>query len=230
MRYAVMGTGIVGRTLAAKLDELGHEVTIGTRDVAATLARTGTDGMGNPPYSEWQPAHPTIALATFADAAAHGQTIICALNGQGALDAFRAAGAANLAGKPLIDVSNPLDFSAGGFPPRLVPVDTDSLGEQIQREFPDAKVVKSLNTMSSTVMIDPGLLAGDSNVFLCGDDAEAKKAAIAMLGEFGWSESSVLDLGGIEAARGAEMGTGFWLRIYAALGTGDFNFHIQRAR
>jgi len=227
MRYAILGTGSVGRTIAAKLSELGHEAT--TRDVAATLARAETDRMGNPPFSQWQAGHPAVELATFADATQNAQAVVCALNGLGTLEALRAAGAANLAGKLLIDISNPLDASAG-FPPRLVPVDTDSLGEQIQREFPDAKVVKTLNTMNATVMVDPGRLAGESTVFLSGDDADAKKAAAALLGEFGWSESSILDLGGIETARGAEMATGFWLRVYLALGTGDFNFHIQRGR
>jgi predicted dinucleotide-binding enzyme len=229
MRYAILGTGSVGRTIAAKLEELGHEVTIGTRDVDATMARASSDRMGNPPFSQWLAVHPTVRVATFADAAADSQAIICALNGLATLDALRAAGAPNLAGKLLIDISNPLDGSEG-FPPRLVPVDTDSLGEQIQREFPDAKVVKTLNTMNATIMVDPGRLAGESTVFLSGDDAEAKKAAAALLGEFGWSESSIIDLGGIETARGAEMATGFWLRVYVALGTGDFNFHIQRAR
>ncbi|HEU5334231.1 MAG TPA: NAD(P)-binding domain-containing protein [Actinocrinis sp.] len=229
MRYAILGTGSVGRTLAAKLSALGHEATVGTRDVEATLARTETDRMGNAPFPQWQAEHPAVGLATFAGAARTAQAVVCALNGLGALDALRAAGAANLAGKPLIDVSNPLDASAG-FPPRLVPVDTDSLGEQIQREFPDAKVVKTLNTMNAAVMVDPGRAGGASTVFLSGDDADAKKAVAALLGEFGWPQASILDLGGIETARGAEMATGFWVRVYAALGTGDFNFHIQRAR
>jgi len=229
MRYAILGTGSVGRTIAAKLSELGHEVTVGTRDVAATLARSETDRMGNPPFSQWRAERPAVRLATFADAAANAQAVVCALSGLATLDALRAAGAANLAGKLLIDISNPLDGSAG-FPPRLDPVDTDSLGEQIQREFPDAKVVKTLNTMTAAVMVDPGRLAGPSTVFLSGDDADAKKAAAALLGEFGWSGSSIIDLGGIETARGAEMATGFWLRVYVALGTGDFNFHIQRGR
>ncbi|MFE7761042.1 NADPH-dependent F420 reductase [Streptomyces sp. NPDC057438] len=157
MRYAVLGTGVVGRTIAGKLDSLGHEAVIGTRDPQATLARTEPDAYGNPPYSQWQAEHPQGCLATFADAAAHGEVVV---NTTAGVSSLQAAGAANLAGKLVIDIANPLDFSQG-MPPLPAPVNTDSLGERIQRAFPDAKVVKTLNTMNAQIMVDPARVPGE---------------------------------------------------------------------
>ncbi|MBC9713757.1 NAD(P)-binding domain-containing protein [Streptomyces sp. TRM66268-LWL] len=229
MRYAVLGTGSVGRTLAAKLDSLGHQVTIGTRDPGATLARTEPDSMGNEPFAKWQAEHGTVRLAAFADAAAGSETVVNTTSGMASLRALESAGAANLAGKVVIDVANPLDFSQG-FPPSLAPVDTDSLGEQIQRAFPGARVVKTLNTMTAAVMVDPARVPGEHSVFVSGEDAEAKAAVTALLTSFGWPASSVIDLGGIETARGTEMLLPLWLRLMGALGHADFNFHIAGAR
>src|SRR4051812_43767503 len=138
MRIAVLGTGTVGRTLAVRLAVVGHEVVVGTRDPDSTMARTDPDAMGNPPYSVWQADHPGIRLAPYAEAAAGAQLVVNATGGSGALDALGLAGEANLAGKVLLDVSNPLDFSRG-FPPSLFVSDTDSLAEQIQRAFPGAR-------------------------------------------------------------------------------------------
>ena len=141
----------------------------------ATIARTDADAMGNPPYSAWQAEHPAVRLAPFAEAAAFGELVVIATGGGGSLDALTQAGAENLAGKVLLDVSNPLDFSQG-FPPSLFVKDTDSLAEQIQRAFPDARVVKSLNTMTAAVMVDPGRVGGgDHSVFVSGNDPEAKR-------------------------------------------------------
>jgi predicted dinucleotide-binding enzyme len=228
MRFAVLGTGTVGRTVAAKLASLGHEVTIGTRDPQATLARTEPDAMGTPPFAQWHQGNPRIRLATFADAAAFADALVNATSGGGALDALRLAGADNLAGKLLLDIANPLDFSHG-MPPSLNPVNTDSLGEQIQRAFPDAKVVKTLNTMSAHIMVDPSQVSGEHNVFLSGDDDGAKKAATDLLLSLGWPAAGVLDLGDISTARGTEMLLPIWLRLYGSLGHADFNFHIQGA-
>src|SRR5512132_4325341 len=164
---------MVGQALADRLSGLGHDVTIGTRDPQATLARTDPDGMGNPPFSTWAGDHADVRLATLADAAASAQLVVNATNGAGALPALEQAGADNLAGKVLIDISNPLDFS-NGFPPSLFVKDTASLGEQIQRAFPQARVVKTLNTMTAALMVHPDLLGEDSSVFVSGDDAEAK--------------------------------------------------------
>jgi 8-hydroxy-5-deazaflavin:NADPH oxidoreductase len=140
MKVAVIGTGMVGQALAGRLAELGHDVTVGTRDVQATLARTTPDGMGNAPYSAWAAQHPQIRLAAFADAAASAELLVNATSGNVSIAALQAAGADNLAGKVLIDISNPLDFSKG-FPPSLFVKDTDSLGEQIQAAFPRLRVV-----------------------------------------------------------------------------------------
>lgn len=229
MRYAVLGTGIVGRTIATKLASLGHEVAIGTRDPQSTLARTEPDGMGNPPFAVWHADHTDVQLKPFAEAAAFGETVVNTTAGGAALAALDAAGRTNLVGKVIIDIANPLDFSAG-MPPTLDPVNTDSLGEQIQRDFPDAKVVKTLNTMSCPVMVEPARVAGPHNVFVSGEDTGAKKQVTELLVSFGWPESSVIDLGGIETARGTEMVLPIWLRLMGTLGHTDFNFHVQGAR
>ena len=226
MKIAVLGTGIVGRTIAGKLAELGHEVVVGTRDPAETLARTDSDAMGNPPFMTWSEAHPDVALATLADAAAGGELVVNATNGAGSIPALEAAGEDNLAGKVLIDTSNPLDFSQG-MPPSLFVCNTDSLGEQIQRRFPEARVVKTLNTTNTSLMVDPGQLAGgDHTVFVSGDDADAKAAATDLLRSFGWTD--VVDLGDITTARGAEMYLPLWLRMFGALGTPVFSIKAVR--
>ncbi|MDJ0347589.1 NAD(P)-binding domain-containing protein [Streptomyces sp. H10-C2] len=228
MRYAVLGTGAVGRAVADKLASLGHEVVVGTRDPQATLARTEPDGYGNPPFSQWQASHEQIRLETFADAAASADAVVNTTSGAGSLQALEAAGAENLAGKVLIDIANPLDFSQG-MPPSLNPVNTDSLGEQIQRAFPEVMVVKTLNTMNCQIMVDPARVAGEHTVFVSGDDTRAKKAVTELLISFGWPASSVIDLGDITTARGTEMLLPIWLRLWGALGNADFNFHIQGA-
>lgn len=226
MKIAVLGTGTVGPTLAGALAALGHEVVIGTRNPEATLARTEPGPMGAAPFAQWHAEHGRIGVATFADAAAGGEIIVNATNGGGSLDALTAAGATNLAGKVVMDVANPLDFSHG-MPPSLNPVNTDSLAEQIQRAFPEAKVVKTLNTMTASVMVDPARVAGgDHSVFVSGNDAEAKKTVTGILEGFGHQD--IIDLGDITTARGAEMILPIWLRIWGALGTGQFNFKIAR--
>ena len=153
MKIAVLGTGMVGQALAGRLDELGHDVTVGTRDVATTMARVEPDGMGNPAYAVWARSHPQVRLATFAEAAAGAGLIVNATNGTASIDVLAAAGHEHLAGKVLLDTANPLDFSAG-FPPTLFVKDTDSLGERIQRDFPELKVVKALNTMNAHLMVN----------------------------------------------------------------------------
>ncbi|MGW7410108.1 NADPH-dependent F420 reductase [Streptomyces sp. NPDC054833] len=229
MRYAVLGTGVVGQTIAGKLSSLGREVVIGTRDIEGTLGRTEPDAYGNPPVAQWLAQHPQVRLLSFADAAALGETLVNTTAGAASLQALEAAGRANLAGKILIDIANPLDFSAG-MPPSLNPVNTDSLGEQIQRAFPETKVVKTLNTMNAAVMVEPSRVAGAHNVFVSGDDTGAKKLVTELLTAFGWPEGSVIDLGDITTARGTEMLLPIWLRLWGALGHADFNFHIQGAR
>ncbi|BCW69571.1 NAD(P)-binding domain-containing protein [Arthrobacter sp. NicSoilB8] len=226
MKIAVLGTGMVGRTIAGALTGLGHDVVIGTRDPKATLARTEPDMMGTAPFAQWHAANPGVGVAAFADAAAGAELIVNATNGGGSLAALSAAGSGNLAGKVILDIANPLDFSHG-MPPTLNPVNTDSLGEQIQRAFPEARVVKALNTMNASVMVDPARVAGgDHSVFVSGNDADAKAAVTDLLKGFGHRD--VIDLGDITSARGPEMLLPIWLRLWGALGTGDFNFKIAR--
>jgi 8-hydroxy-5-deazaflavin:NADPH oxidoreductase len=226
MKIAVLGTGTVGRTLAAKLAELGHEVVVGTRDPESTMRRTEQDAVGNPPYPVWQADHPGIRLAPYAEAAAGGQLVVNATGGSGALDALGLAGEDNLAGKVLLDVSNPLDFSRG-FPPSLFVSDTDSLAEQIQRAFPGARVVKSLNTMTAALMVDPGRVGGgDHSAFVSGDDPDAKKTVVDLLASMGHTD--VIDLGDLSTARAAEMLLPVWVRLMGALGTPYLQFKIVR--
>jgi predicted dinucleotide-binding enzyme len=226
MRIGVLGTGMVGQAIAARLAELDHGVTLGTRDPATTLAREAADGYGNPPFKVWHTQHPGVKLGTFADAAAHGELVVNATAGAASLDALRLAGEANHAGKVLVDIANALDFSAG-MPPSLLVANTDSLGERIQRAFPDVKVVKALNTMTAPVMVSPGQLAGgDHTVFVCGDDPDAKGLVAGILRDFGWRD--VLDLGDLSAARATEMVLPIWLRLLGALRTPMFNLKVVR--
>ena len=214
MRIGVLGTGVVGTTIGSRLVGLGHEVMLGSRTADNEKALAWTEEVG-------------ATNGTFADAAAFGELVFNCTSGAGALQALEAAGADNLAGKTLVDVSNALDFSQG-MPPMLSVCNTDSLGEQIQRGYPDTSVVKALNTMNAGVMVDPSLVAGQHDVFLCGDDAEAKAQVRELLESFGWPAGSLIDVGDISAARGLEMILPLWLRLYGTLGTGTFNFHVAR--
>ncbi|MCF3130937.1 NADPH-dependent F420 reductase [Streptomyces olivochromogenes] len=216
MRYAVLGTGEVGRTLGGKLVELGHEVTLGsrTKDNPAALAWAQGAGGG-------------ASAGTFAEAAAAAELVVNAVGGQVSLAALEAASAANLDGKVIVDVSNPLSFDEGQL--RLDPVESDSVGEQIQRAFPHARVVKTLNTVNCQVMVDPSRVPGEHQMFVCGDDADAKEQVTALLGEFGWPAHRVLDLGGIRAARSLEMYLPLWVNLFQNLGHADFNVEVRRA-
>jgi len=226
MRFGILGTGVVGKTIAARLAGPGHEVMVGTRNPEETLSRTGPDTYGNPPFSAWKEEHPEVELGTFDEAAAHGEVAVNATAGAVSLEALEQAGEANLNGKVLIDVSNPLDFSKG-MPPSLSVSNTDSLGEQIQRRFPEAKVVKTLHTMNAYLMVDPAQLAAtDHTVFVCGDDAEAKAAVTDLLQSFGWAD--IIDVGDITAARGTEMLLPIWVRLFGVLQKPIFNFKIVR--
>jgi 8-hydroxy-5-deazaflavin:NADPH oxidoreductase len=226
MKIAVLGTGTVGRTLAGKLLELGHEVVVGTRDPQATVARSETDAMGNPPFSAWHAEHPSVRLATFAEAAEQADLVVNATNGGVSIDVLNEAGAPNLAGKVLLDIANPLDFSQG-FPPSLFVKDTDSLAEQIQRAFPAARVVKSLNTMTAALMVDPARVGGgDHSTFVSGDDDEAKRIVVDLLTSLGHTD--VIDVGDLSTARGTEMLLPIWVRLMGALDTPYFNFKIVR--
>ncbi len=225
-KIGVLGTGPVGQAIAAKLAELGHSVVVGTRDPAATLARTDPDSFGNPPFKAWKEEHPNIELGSHAQAAAHGDLVVNATTGTGSLAALKAAGEQNLAGKVLIDIANPLDFSKG-MPPSLTICNTDSLGEQIQRAYPAAKVVKTLNTMNAYLMVGPQQLAGGAHtVFVSGNDPAAKQTVTELLQSFGWQD--IVDLGDITTARGTEMMLPIWARVWVATGEPMFSFKLVR--
>ena len=226
MKIGVLGTGPVGQAIGAKLSELGHSITIGTRDPASTLARTALDLFGNPPFKIWREKHSGIELGTFAQAAAHGELVVNCTRGAGSLEVLEAAGQKNLAGKVLIDIADPLDFSKG-MPPSLTVCNTDSLGEQIQRAFPQTKVVKTLNTMNAYVMVGPKQLAdGAHTVFVSGNDGAAKETVTKLLESFGWRD--IVDLGDITTARGTEMMLPIWLRVFAATKNPMFSFKLVR--
>jgi 8-hydroxy-5-deazaflavin:NADPH oxidoreductase len=214
VRIGVLGTGDVGRRLGSKLVALGHDVKMGSRTAGNAKAAEWTKGNG-----------PRASAGTFADAAKFGEVVFNCTAGSVSLEALKQAGAKNLAGKVLVDVANPLDFSKG-MPPTLTVCNTDSLGEQIQRAFPDAKVVKALNTMGNEVMVNPGLVPGEHDTFLCGNDAAAKAKVVEILHAFGWR--SPIDLGDITAARGLEMVLPVWVRLMGTLHTRSFNFKIAR--
>jgi 8-hydroxy-5-deazaflavin:NADPH oxidoreductase len=218
MHIGVLGTGIVGRTLAQALVDHGHEVRMGSRAAGNEKAVAWSDASG-----------PLASEGSFADAAAFGELSFNATAGAASLEALDAAGAEQLAGKVLIDVANPLDFSEG-MPPRLTVCNDDSLAEQIQRAHPEVRVVKALNTMTAAVMVAPELVPGPHTAFICGDDDGAKAQATVLLEDLGWPASSILDLGDISAARGMEMYLPLWLRLYAAKGTALVNVEVRAAQ
>jgi predicted dinucleotide-binding enzyme len=216
MRIAVLGTGPVGHALANRLIEVGHDVWMGSRDA------------GGETVTAWAAGHSERAhAATFADAAAAGELIVNATGGAVSLAVLASVAPDDLAGKVLLDISNPLDFSHG-FPPGLSPAITDSSAEQIQRAHPQARVVKSLNTMNCDVMVDPSLVRGPHTVFVAGDDEAAKATVADLLASFGWPRPDILDLGGLVASRGLEAYVLFWVNLRMALGTNAFNIAVVR--
>ena len=203
MKIGILGTGIVGQTLGLKLVQLGHSVTIGTRDPSKLNEPKGR-GSSARTLADWlTEAGPAASVGTFRDAAAYGELIINALSGAASFEVLRSVGEEYLNGKTLIDISNPIDVSRG-FPLTLFVKDTDSLGEILQRAFPNLQVIKTLNTMGAALMVDPNLVGnGDHTVFVSGNDINAKAQVTELLRELGWRD--ILDLGDISTARGPEM-------------------------
>jgi len=214
VRIGVLGTGAVGQTIATKLVELRHDVRMGSRDAANEKAQAWVAGAGE-----------RASAGTFADAADFGELVFNCTAGAASLAALEQAGEDALRGKTLVDVSNPLDFSSG-MPPSLTVCNTDSLSEQIQRRFPETHVVKALNTVNARVMVDPSLVPGEHDVFVCGDDEAAKSEVVALLEGFGWPRKRIVNLGGIDAARAVEMYLPLWLRLLGAFGTPQVNIHV----
>jgi 8-hydroxy-5-deazaflavin:NADPH oxidoreductase len=215
MRFGVLGTGMVGNAIGTKLAALGNEVKMGAREATNEKAAKWVGEAGK-----------NASHGTFADAAAFGEMLFNCTSGGGSIPALTAAGQDNLKGKVLVDVANPLDFSKG-MPPSLTVCNTDSLGEQIQRAFPDLRVVKSLNTMTAAIMVDAARVKGEHDVFVSGNDADAKAKVTELLkGSFGWK--NVIDLGDITTARGTEGWLLLWVRLWGTLKTADFNVHVVR--
>ena len=230
MKIAIIGTGIVGKTIASKLVELNHDVMMGTRNVSDKLASTATDNYGNPPFGEWIKTNIKVKLGSFAEAAAFGELVVNATNGSNSITALILAGTKNLAGKVLIDISNPLDFS-NGMPPSLLPGlnNTNSLAEEIQRTFPDTMVIKTLNTMWCGLMVNPNLVGnGDHINFISGNNSEAKNKVIKLLNQFGWLDKNILDIGDITGARATESLLPIWLKVMGVTKNGAFNFRLVR--
>lgn len=221
MNIAVLGTGIVGRTIATKLVELGHSVRMGSRSA------------NNPKAAEWvATAGGSASHGTFADAAAFGQVVFLCLLGTGTLEALELAEEDNLNDKIIIDITNPLDFSKADFsrgigPELYISGGSDSLGEQVQRRVPGAHVVKALNTVTANVMVNPKMLSGEHDLFICGNNAEAKSQVSQWLKEwFGWE--SIVDIGDITGARATEGQILLWLKLWGTLGTPNFNLRVVR--
>lgn len=213
MNIGVLGTGTVGQTLGTRLARRGHGVCLGGREI----------GEGSRAWAEKSGA--LAKAGTFAEAAQFGDVVFLCVKGEVA-ESVAASVASALEGKILVDVTNPLDFSRG-FPPALTIQGFDSLGERIQKLAPGARVVKTLNTVAAPVMVEPSLIPGDHDLFVCGEDPSAKERVTALVREeFGWK--NVLDVGGIDAARGTEALLPLWTRLYARFGSPHFNFHIQR--
>ena len=206
MKIGVLGTGMVGDAIASKLVALGHEVMMGSRDANHPKATAWAKRLGA-----------RARKGTFADAAAFGEVLFNCTHGANSLDALRAAGNERLSGKVLVDVANIL-------PPERRPV--ESLAEQIQATFPQAKVVKGLNTMNCSLMVDPSKLPDTHTVFLSGNDADAKQRARELLQAIGWKD--IIDLGDVTTARATESYVTLWLALWKALGTTQFNIQVVR--
>lgn len=220
MNIGVLGTGVVGETIATALTEKGHNVRMGSRSASNEKAAAWVKKSNN---------HAT--QGDFNDAAAFGEIVFLCLNGAHALDAVRSVDADSMDGKIVIDVTNPLDFSKG-MPPRLLQGlnNSNSLGEEIQRALPGARVVKTFNTLTCSVMVNPKLVNnGDHSLFICGNDADAKnKVKHFLVDTFGWKPDSLFDLGGIEASRGTEAYVPFWVMMMQATGSPMFNIKVVK--
>jgi predicted dinucleotide-binding enzyme len=210
---AVLGSGTVGKVLARAFAQRGHDVMIGSRDPANSdlVEWLGGEGAG-------------VKSGTFADAAAHGEVVVLSVYGVAVESAIELAGPHNLAGKVVIDTTNPLDFSEG-FPPKLAWGHTDSGGEHVQRAAPDARVVKALNIVGNAYMVDPRFQGGRPTMFIAGDDAGAKSVVAGVLFDFGWPEP--VDCGGIETARLLEPLSILWVKILQSRGgAADHAFNL----
>jgi 8-hydroxy-5-deazaflavin:NADPH oxidoreductase len=228
MKTSILGTGMVGTTIAERLSALGHDVFLGTRNADETRSRTEKNKFTGVVFSEWLKNNPMVTLVNYGDLPGDSSIFINATHGSGSIEALKAVGKDKLRHKIILDIANPLDFSKG-MPPSLFICNTDSLGERIQNEFPDSNVVKSLNTMNCQIMMNPSIVDGDHDVFMSGNSSDAKKEIKSLLVSLGWKEANIIDLGDISTARGTEMLLPLWIRLMGALGTAQFNFHVSRS-
>ena len=211
-RVGVLGSGEVGRRLAAGFASRGHDVMIGTRDADKPELRDWLSGDGA-----------GVRAAGFQEVASHGELIVLAVLGDAAEDVIAEAGRENFTGKVVIDTMNPLDFS-GGFPPKLSITGEDSLGERVQRALPDARVVKAFNTIGNQYFVEPRFADGQPTMLIAGNDADAKAAVGEVLADFGWSD--VFDIGGIEGSRELEAICIAWVKILGIRGGPDHGFKL----
>lgn len=215
MKIGILGTGVTGQTIGSKLVQLGHDVMMGSRDEANPSAIAWAKDIGH-----------NALYGTFMNAAEFGEIVFNCTLGSASLEALKQAGEVNLKGKILIDTSNPLDRSTDTW--TLTVCNTDSLGEQIQREFPETKVVKTLNTVNANVMVDPSKLIEKTNIFVSGNDIEAKATVVRILRDwFGWRE--IIDLGNITTSRSVEMYVPLWHNLRTAISSQRFNIKIVTA-
>jgi predicted dinucleotide-binding enzyme len=215
MKIGILGTGVTGQTIGSKLVQLGHDVMMGSRDEANPSAIAWAKDIGH-----------NALYGTFMNAAEFGEIVFNCTLGSASLEALKQAGEVNLKGKILIDTSNPLDRSTDTW--TLTVCNTDSLGEQIQREFPETKVVKTLNTVNANVMVDPSKLIEKTNIFVSGNDIEAKATVVRILRDwFGWKE--IVDLGNITTSRSVEMYVPLWHNLRTAISSQRFNIKIVTA-
>jgi 8-hydroxy-5-deazaflavin:NADPH oxidoreductase len=228
MKIAIFGTGMVGQTLAAALFAKGHTITIGTRDVQKALANVELNGFGMPGFGVWHKTNSHINVATFENAASGADLLFNATNGASILKILQSIPSTSTDEKVLIDLANDLDMS-NGMPPRLRTTDTvgQSIGERIQDAFPKVQVVKSLNTMNCSVMLNPGSVAGgQSTVFVGGNSVAAKAYVSDFLKTFGWTD--IIDLGDITSSRATELMLPIWLKLWPVMGQTPYNFKIAR--
>jgi hypothetical protein len=212
MKVGVLGTGDVGQSLGKAFVALGHQVLMGSRVAPNEKAVAWARATGS-----------AASTGTFADAARFGELVVLATLGTAAASALQMAGTDHLAGKLLLDTSNPLDFSGGL--PRLSVGHTDSLGEQVQRLVPKARVVKAFNTVGHGHMFRPAFPDGPPDMFVCGNDEGAKRQTSDLLSEFGWN---TIDLGGIEASRYLEPMCLVWVLHGIRTGTWNHAFKLLR--
>jgi len=220
MKIGILGTGMVGNALGTRLVQKGHEVTMGSRTANNEAARKWASSLGE-----------RARTATFQNAAAFGELVISCTGGMHSMEALKSVGAGPLRGKILIDVSNPLQQGKDGSI-TLGFCNTDSLGERIQNAFPETRVVKALNTVNCDIMIEPSRVPGNHNLFICGNDAAAKKRVTQYLSDwFGWKPDNIIDVGDITAARGTEMMMPLWMRLFqGVIGHPHFNWQIVQGQ